>query len=149
MMEPCPHPYVNEYVRWPNELTLYFAGDTICYAPFWGWAIMDATDLYASDRGHVPTKVHRTNIWAATVGLGKGCAFLGERKWAGKLVIKSHLRDCGIFQNIRASDVDQMIQRCWRLLDGIKWTAKPITGDENEFARGLVRQAYKEWGDGK
>lgn len=143
---PTPHPHTLDYVTFPKELTLYFSGDSICDYPCWAWAIMDATTLYASDRGHEESKVVRSNIWCATVGLGKGCAFLHERKWKGKLAVKSHLRDCGIFKSVRASEVGRMVKRCWELLTGVKWETAVITGDENEFCRSLVQQAWKEIG---
>ncbi len=142
-LDPCPHPHVNEYVRWPNELTLYFSGSVNCSIPLWSWALMDATDLYASDRGHEKVKTEKTHIWAATVGLGKALAFLNERKWRGKLLIKSHLKDCNIFS--MAHEDSPMMRRCRDLLASINWDTEVITSDENEFACCLVRQAYEEY----
>ncbi len=113
--------------------------------------MLDATDLYASDRGHEVVKTEKTHIWAATVGLGKALAFLNERKWRGKLLIKSHVRDVWVFgKTIRAPQIcdwidPPMMERFGKLLASIKWNAEVITSDENEFACCLVRQAYQEY----
>jgi hypothetical protein len=141
-----PHPYVNEYVPWPDELTLFFSGDVCCSIPLWAWALMHKTDLYASDRGHELVKTEKTHVWAATVGLGKGLVFLNERGWKGSLKIKSHVVDCPIFGRGAPLELAKMAQRCRELLANIKWKTEVISGDENEFARGLVRQAYQEYG---
>lgn len=147
-LEPCPHPHVNEHVTWPDELTLYFTGSVNASIPLWAWAIMDATNLYASDRGHEVTKIERTHVWAATVAMGKALAFLNERKWTGKLLIRSHLRDCGIFKLNSIARHDPLIKRCLELIAHIsrKYATEVITCDENDFACSLCRQAYQEYG---
>lgn len=105
---------------------------------------MDATDLFASDRGSIETKLHRTHVWAGTIALGKALAWLVEqRKWKGELCIKTHLRD--VLGAIGRID-DPMMLRIHQLLQGTKWTVQPCSGDENEFTRSLCREAYKEWG---
>jgi hypothetical protein len=135
------HPHITPHVVMPKELFLYFSGDVPACIPVWSWALMDATDLYASDRGTVGTSVQRTHIWAATVGLGKGCAFLSERKWRGRLTIKCHLRDVGIF---RADCADPLIVRCKELLTGIQWTAERVEWVANDFTTLLCNDAYRE-----
>lgn len=147
-LAPVSHPHVNEYVLWPDKLTLFFSGSVNASIPLWSWALMDATDLYASDRGHESVKTEKTHIWAATVGLGKGLAFLDKRKWSGYLTIKSHLRDCLIFSFDPKDRYDPLIKRCVELLCIVskKHDTMIITGDENEFCRSLCLDAYKEYG---
>ncbi len=139
-MQPVTHPHINPHVPLPKVLDLYFTGDMVCYVPCWAWALMDATDLFASDRGTVDTKMQHTHIWAATVGLGKACVFLHERQWCGTLTIKSHLRDVGIFH----TTADPLIVRCRELLTGIRWTAKRVEWMENDFTTLLCNEAYRE-----
>ncbi len=140
-LDAVAHPHITPHVQMPKEMSLFFSGNMVASIPVWAWALMDATDLYASDRGTTETKHVRTHIWAATVGLGKGCAFLHERKWRGRLTIKCHLRDVGIFQ---PASTDPLIVRCKELLTGIQWTAARVEWVANDFTTLLCNDAYRE-----
>src|SRR4051812_8560858 len=105
-MKPTGQLFVNQYCPLPGKLRLYFAGETSLGVLCWAWALMDTTDIYASDRGTVeppgepgkPKKVPNLNwylsdAYPATAALGRAARWLKEQGWTGELDILSHQKE--------------------------------------------------------